>query len=324
MPYAHQYNFCWECRIGADWRLQLGYVGSRAHKLIITYFLNRGREVPGVVSTVRNLNERQPNQDIFEHLLIHNGSRGYFDAGRVTLTTPNWRGLSLTASYWLSKSLDLGGSYTNTASGPDARVAVSQTEGDSHRDLKALSDFDQPHALLLQAGYTVPRGVAAGWAGKLLRGWNLSTVTLLKSGTPFTVESGSDGPGLGNIDGRRDDRPMLLDPSVLGRIVGSPETSESRLPREAFRFIDAPGEQSGSLGRNTFRKGKIGNVNASLSRRFSIGSEWTMELRAESINFFNTPQFAGPGRNLTSPNFGQINNTLNDGRTYRFQLKFLW
>ena len=236
VPYAHQYNFSWEQRLAADWRVQVGYVGSRAHKLIITYFLNRAREVPGVVSTIQNINERRPDQSIFEHLFIHNGSRGFFDAGRVTLSAPGWRGLSLNASYWLSKSIDLGGSYTNTASGPDARIAVSQTEPESQRDLKGLSDFDQPHAFLLQASYTVPRGLTPHWSGRLLSNWTLSTVTLLKSGTPFTVESGSDGPGFGNIDGRKGDRPMLVDPSVLGRVVGSPDTSESRLPRSAFRL----------------------------------------------------------------------------------------
>ena len=324
VPYAHQYNFSWERRLGSDWRLQIGYVGSRAHKLIITYFLNRGREVPGMASTVANLNQRRADQSIYEHLFIHNGSRGYFDAGRITLTTPNWRGFTLNSSYWLSKSLDLGGSYTNTASGPDARVAVAQTEFDSHGDLKALSDFDQPHAFLLQAGYTVPRQVLGGWPGKLFGGWMVSTVSLLKSGTPFTVESGSDGPGIGNVDGRTGDRPMLLDPSVLGRVVGSPDTSEELLPASAFRFVNAPMEQAGDLGRNTLRKGKIANVNASLSRRFALGSDKSMELRAESINFFNTPQFAEPGKTLTSPSFGQINNTLNDGRTFRFQLKFFW
>ena len=324
VPYAHQYNLSWERRLAADWRLQFGYVGSRAHKLIITYFLNRGREVPGVVSTVGNVNRRRADQSIFEHLLIHNGSRGYYDAGRVTLAAPNWRGLSINASYWLSKSMDLGGSYTNTASGPDARVAVSQMESESHRDLKGLSDFDQPHAFLLQASYMVPRDLAPGLAGRVLANWTLSTVSLLKSGTPFTVETGSDGPGFGNVDGRRGDRPMVLDTSVLGRTIGSPDTSQSLLPSGAFRYIDAPGEQAGSLGRNTFRKGKIANINASLSRRFPMGSEWAMELRAETINFFNTPQFADPGKSLSSPNFAQINNTLNDGRTFRFQLKFLW
>lgn len=324
VPYAYQYNLSWERRLGRDWRLQLGYVGSRAHKLIITYFLNRGGEVPGVVSTVGNVNQRRADQSVFNHLFIHNGSRGYFDAGRVTVAAPNWHGLSLNTSYWISKSLDIGGSYTNTASGPDARVAVSQTEGESQRDLKGLSDFDQPHAFLLQAAYELPRMASGGWFAKLFGGWTFSAVALLKSGTPFSVESGSDGPGFGNIDGGRGDRPMVLDASVLGRVIGSPDTSESLLPASAFRFIDAPREQAGNLGRNTFRKGKIANVNASLARGFAIASDKTVEIRAESINFFNTPQFAEPGKALTSPNFGQINNTLNDGRTFRVQLKFLW
>jgi hypothetical protein len=44
----------------------------------------------------------------------------------------------------------------------------------------------------------------------------------------------------------------------------------------------------------------------------------TLTFRAESINLFNTPQFAEPPRELTSPSFGRITNTLNDGRTFRF------
>jgi hypothetical protein len=43
-------------------------------------------------------------------------------------------------------------------------------------------------------------------------------------------------------------------------------------------------------------------------------------LRAESVNFLNTPQFAEPNKDLASPSFGRITNTLNDGRTFRFTL----
>ena len=50
--------------------------------------------------------------------------------------------------------------------------------------------------------------------------------------------------------------------------------------------------------------------------------EKTLTARAESINFFNTPQFAQPGSELTSPNFGLITKTLNDGRTFRFLVRF--
>jgi hypothetical protein len=78
------------------------------------------------------------------------------------------------------------------------------------------------------------------------------------------------------------------------------------------------GASAGSLGRNVFRRGKIANVNAALSRTWTLRTPVTLTFRAESINLFNTPQFAEPARELTSPSFGRITNTLNDGRTFRF------
>ena len=104
VPYAHQYNFSWEKQLASDWRLQLGYVGSRAHKLFITYFFNRGREVPGIVSTVRNLHDRRADQSIFEHLFIRKWIAGLLRRRPRNSGAPTWRGLSLTACYWVSKS----------------------------------------------------------------------------------------------------------------------------------------------------------------------------------------------------------------------------
>jgi hypothetical protein len=145
-------------------------------------------------------------------------------------------------------------------------------------------------------------------------------VTLLKNGTPFSVESGSDAPGFGNVDGTSGDRPNVLDLSVLGRTIGDPDTSTQLLPRAAFQFIQ-PAAGAGALGRNVFRRGKIANVNAALSRAWVARAPLTITFRAESINLFNTPQFAEPTKELTSPSFGRITNTLNDGRTFRFTLR---
>src|SRR5581483_7784425 len=50
-PYSYQYNFSWEHEVHAGWRVQVGYVGSRSHKLFQTFVLNRGRFVPGVEHT---------------------------------------------------------------------------------------------------------------------------------------------------------------------------------------------------------------------------------------------------------------------------------
>ena len=212
------------------------------------------------------------------------------------------------ASYWFSKALDLGGNYTNPASNTDNGQVRSQSEGLLNADLKGPSPFDQSHAFLLRGAWEKAH-------------FTLSAVVLAKTGTPFDVLSGSDGPGFGNVDGSNGDRPNLLDPSILGRTLGDPDTSRALLPRTAFAYI-RPTDTRGNLGHDVFRRGGIHNVNLALAREWTAGGTRTITLRAESINFFNSPQFAEPGKELTSPNFGMITNTLNDGRTFRFLVRF--
>ncbi len=321
-PYSHQYNFSWELRPFREWTVSLGYVGSRSHRLLTTWFLNRARPVEGVEQTTNTIDERRPDPRFFEVRRILNGSRGYFDAAKVTLTIPRWAGMSIDASYWFSKAIDLGADYTNTASGRDARRARGPSEFNYHGEMKGLSNFDQPHALLWRLHYETPQLRAqGGWLRRIFSHWQLSSVLLLKSGTPFELQAGSDGPGVGNVDGTSSDRPSVLDPSVLGRTIDDPDTSTGMLPRAAFGF-NQPGERTGNLGRNTFRKDGIWNINAGLSRRWALGADRSVLFRAESLNSLNHPQFAEPGAELTSPNFGRISNTLNDGRTFRFTLEF--
>jgi hypothetical protein len=320
-PYSHQYNFSWEPEFSGDWRVQFGYVGSRSHKLLLMWYTNRAHPVPGIPQTTATLNQRRPDRDWADIRWVLNGSRGYYDAARATLIVPRWRGLTLDASYWFSKAMDLGSSYTNTAYDSDSRQARGQWEFDQHADMRALSLFHQQHALLLRGSYALPSGRSFG--GRAFGGWEISGVGLFKPGTPFAVVAGSDAPGYGNVDGNGGDRPNLADPSVLGRTIGHPDTSRRLLPRDAFRPM-APTDARGNLGNNTFRKGPIRNVNAALSRTWTVNAHKRVTFRAESINAFNTPQFAEPGFEWANPNFGAITNTLNDGRTVRFGLQFGW
>jgi hypothetical protein len=321
-PYSHQYNLSWETAIAGDWHLQLGYVGSRSHKLLLMWYTNRANPVPGIPQTTATVNLRRRDSRYAEIRQVINGSIGYFDAARVSLVLPRWHGWSLNASYWFSKAIDLGSSYTNTAYYTDSQISRSQSEFDQFRDMKGLSDFDQPHAFLVRSAYALPvLSARSSWLRGIFGGWTFSSVVLFKQGTPFTVASGSDAPGFGNVDANGGDRPNLLDTSVLGHTVSYPDSSRELLPRSAFGFIH-PTDPAGSLGRNVFRKGGIRNVNGSLSKYWSLSAEKQLMFRAESINFLNTPQFAEPGRELTNPNFGQITNTLNDGRTFQFVLQF--
>lgn len=111
--------------------------------------------------------------------------------------------------------------------------------------------------------------------------------------------------------------PFLAGPSVIPIPPGS-----SCLERLSS-FYDPP-TAAETRGRNTFYKGAIRNVNAALFRRWVIAGERSFLLRAESINFLNTPQFAEPGFELSNPSFGAITNTLNDGRTFRVRAEFGW
>ena len=124
----------------------------------------------------------------------------------------------------------------------------------------------------------------------------------------------------GNVDGSNGDRPNLLDAAILGHTIGNPDTSQLLLPRSAFGLIQ-PTDARGNLGFNTFRRGGIRNMNASLARSWPLRSEMNVAFRADSINLFNTPQFAEPGDDLSSPAFGKITNTLNDGRSFQFTLQ---
>ncbi len=319
-PYAHQYNLLWEPPLGRHFRLQLAYLGSRSQKLPFMWYTNRAAPTPGLPQTTATINDRRPDPRYFDHRRIVNGSRGYFDAGRATLVMPSWQGLSVDASYWWSKAIDLGGSYTSTGAGDDGRQGLAQSEFFVWSDMRGPSVFDQRHAFLLRCNYATPRLPAATLLAKIAGRWDVSAVGLVKTGTPFTVFTGSDAPGYGNVDGDQGDRPDVVDPSVLGRVIGHPDTSRALLPATAFSYIK-PTSSRGNLGSNTFRKAGIANVNLSLQRAFALHGDWRLHLRAEAVNAFNTPQFAEPWRELSSPSFGFITNTLNDGRAFRFQLK---
>ena len=316
-PYSHQYGLDWQLPLGGGLTLDLGYVGSRTHKLLTLWYTNRAQPVDGIPQTTRTVNLRRPDSRYFDNRLVLNGSRGYFDAAKVVLTIPTWKGLNMEASYWWSKAIDLGNDFSNTASGRSGRLGRSQSEFNSHAEMRAVSSFDQPHAFLLRSTWSLPGTRGASRA--LLGDWKLSTVVLAKSGTPFDVIAGSDGEGFGNVDGSPGDRPNLLDASLLGHSVDDPDTSAGRMPNSGFQFI-RPLDTAGNLGRNTFRKDGIFNINAALSKHWALGGDATVALLAEALNLFNHPQFAEPGRELTSPNFGQITNTLNDGRAFKFSL----
>ena len=322
-PYSHYYGTWAERRVFWNALLRLGYTGSRHIKPLNSFIENRAQPVPGIPLTTATVDRRRANPRYFETRSVVNGGRAWFDAGSVSLDLPTWRGLSGSVAYHFSKALDEGADFTATAANRDIIAQRSQSQFDSFPDRKGLSNFDSPHSLLFAYVYDVP--VPASWRGlwrQSLHGWQLAGTNMWKTGTPFTFYIGSDAPGFGNVDGSPSDRPHILDSSILGAVASHPNTAPDIFTKNRFAFI-RPGELRGNLGRNTFRKASLWNWNAALQKQMRVFREGILLIRAEAYNLSNTPQFDEPQRNLSSPSFGRITNTLNDGRVLQMGLRFL-
>jgi hypothetical protein len=68
----------------------------------------------------------------------------------------------------------------------------------------------------------------------------------------------------------------------------------------------------GTSGRNNIRGPGLFNFDASVSRDFRIVERVKFQVRAEMFGLTNTPHYANPGVDITSPTtFGVITSTLN-------------
>jgi hypothetical protein len=324
-PYAHQYNFSLENRIVDRYLLRLGYIGSRTFKMLDSYQLNRAVPVAGVPLTTQTVNQRRPDPRYYDVKYIVNAGAAYLDAAQLTLESAYRSGLAWALSYTFGKAIDTGADYSGTGANNDINKGRSQSGEGAQQDRKGLSTFDSTHAVVLSYSYELPKPFAArGWPGWLANGWQLSGSTLLKSGTPLTLYVGSDAPGYGNVDGGSGDRPNIVDPSILGSTISHPNLAPLILRRDRFAYI-RPGDLRGNLGRGTFRKAGLANFNAAVTKqwRWDGAREWTLLLRGEAYNLANHAQFDEPQRNLSSPAFGKITNTLNDGRVLQLSLRLI-
>src|SRR5215472_8230822 len=194
-PYSHQYTLLWGPMQGKPWSIQLGYTGSRTHKLFMMWFANRAVLVPGISQTTATINERRPDQRYYELREARNASNAYFDAARITLKAHRWHGFTGDASYWFSKAIDTGSAYTNMAAGDEALQGYSQSQSPVAQDLKGPSAFDQSHAVMARFQYAPVLSSGSRFVRGAVNGWRISGIFLAKTGLPFTVITGSDGPG---------------------------------------------------------------------------------------------------------------------------------
>jgi hypothetical protein len=238
---------------------------------------------------------------------------GHFNAWQTSLERRFRSGFSLAANYMWSHATNDGSTGGGEADPPqnNACRACEYASGDD--DVRQTFSANSVYELPFGKGrrYATRGGLANFFFG----GWQLAGTAYARSGNPVDVtlvRAASSVPdGLTtttNNAGATVTRPN----TVSGvSIVPANQTISNWINPLAFS-VPANGTW-GNAGRNLARGPKFGQVDVALAKKFPITERFILDFRTEAFNVCNRAQFGDPSGVLTSPSFGHITTTVNNG-----------
>ena len=205
----------------------------------------------------------------------------------------NIGGLELNASYTYSHSIDDSSDYNDTG-------FVNSYNLNAYR---ASSNFDQRHNFTIAYVYDLPILRAKGMAHSLLGGWQWSGITLIQSGSPFSVYNEgflatSDNAGVGNLVASAGSYPDLVGnpkQGVSGSPLAGPLNGFGPLLYNPDVFVLPTGLTFGDAGRNILRNPWRTNFDMALLKHFAVTESKYFEFRAEAFNVFNHVEYTWLG-----------------------------
>jgi hypothetical protein len=226
-----------------------------------------------------------------------------------------WHGLTTTASYTWSHTMDNSSEVFSSAAG-GSTVSFAQNPFNIDRGERSNSGFDFPNIFGLAFIYDLPFAKEQhGFAGHLLGGWQLNTTYRYTSGQPFTViqdhassycdltstmsssfdacrpiVSNAAAP-LATVGACTD--PTLPDCGIVDFVTGLPTTMSAvhwiQNEDNAALFFGSPFK---GTPRNTFRGQPISTVNLAVFKNIKISERLTFQFQAQAFNVLNT-QYRG-------------------------------
>ena len=201
------------------------------------------------------------------------GSSSYH-GGDLRVEKKMSHGLNFSTSYYFGKSID------------DSLHGYTPQNSTNLRVEKSIAFWDITHQWNITYLYELPFGQGkplfneAGWYQGFLGGWSLSGVTVFRTGTPIVLRpqfnnTGRVGEGLRvNVVAGTDPRVQTRSPELWfnpSAFDQPPDFTLGNGPR-THPFLRNPGAQ---------------NFDMSMTKRFSIANEWTLELLLEAFNALN-------------------------------------
>ncbi len=219
----------------------------------------------------------------------------------------SYNSLQVLYRYRVSSGFDFQGTYTYShsidSSSGSANLAGIQNPFNL-RQYKGNSDFDTRHQAVLSWSYKLPFGSgmrfasdAHGIENAVIGGWQLNSIDSFATGSPFTPVMSTS---LLNTGGS----------TQWPNRVGSGKLANPSI-KAWFNTTDfvSPGNYTyGNSRRNILFGPGTKQFDMSLFKEFPLGENQArhLELRAETFNIFNTPQFNNPNSSIGNAADGTI------------------
>ncbi len=338
-PLLHQYNFDIQFQLTQSILLEASYSGALGRDLS-SLFLN-GNQIP--FAQALSGNNKQANRP-FPYI---NGSvittysiaSNNYNSTNLRLEKRYSKGLSLLVNYTIQKNLEAGGA------GPDA---FTQNGGTSialdtyNIGLeKSYAPIDIPQVFSASAAYDLPFGPGkpwlsnAGWAGKVLGGWQVNGIVTLRGGFPSDIRTNVLPPVFNtfNVADRVLNQPITLPNASVDAYFNPAAFS---VPRTVPSVTGAPIQLFGNAARRVARGPGSKNADVSIFKNTNFTEHAMLQFRAEFFNFTNTPTFflpaansptltciGAPGStcNSNNPSFGKLSSGSATGRQIQLGLK---
>jgi len=308
MPYMENYNLNVQQQITNKIALQVGYVGSQGHRLFRFFDINQPSQaainICDLTSGISTCDFGVPR--VFGNpagaiYIFRENSAGAsnYHSLQASLNVNGWHGLSSTANFVWSKSLD------NSSDGEDFVPNAAQPQDSNNPNAEyGRSNFDIPRRFTWILHYDFPV-MSGGWQ-KLRNGWGLDSSVTLQSGQPFTLNYNAEDDYSGGGDGY--DRPDVVGPVVYNyhdplnfvdlSAFAMPCTIQSGITSASLSGFAtdcvAGTRHYGNLGRNVLQGPPFKQWDLAIYKNTKIGEQLSLQLRADFFNILNHPNFSNP------------------------------
>lgn len=156
-----------------------------------------------------------------------------------------------------------------------------------------------------------------GVANAIAGGWQVSGITQLQSGFPFTVTASGSFSNTGSATPRPDRTCFGNGAKTLSAWFDTSCFTTTALAAGVL----AGNYRFGNSGRNILSGPGLNDFDFAAIKHFELSERFKLEFRAEVYNLFNTPNFNYPNTNVNGAAFGVITNTSGPARQVQFGMK---